>query len=1299
MAKKLVIRGGQKLLGSLDSGVGDPILTRDVTTKDVGTVPAIDASTYLSTSLNSGQLFVGNASNLAQARTITGAVLFSNTGLTSIATDVITNANIFSGAGITYGKLNLANSIVNNDIAVAANIARTKLASGNVNRILINNGSGIFSEQAAITANRLLISDINGLPIASSITDVVASYLNPSSPLQEQLNNRLTFNSTIIPAEGDLVVYQSGVWNRFAKGTSGQYLTSTVGGLAWASTPNGLPTGGTTNQYLKKNSGTDFDTSWDTLSISDITDITASPAQINVLATGFYDATSSIQTQLGSKLGTGLPVGNIWYGNASGIATPLAIGASGQVLTVAGGLPVWQTITGTGTVTAISGSGGTTGLTLTPGVGSPITTSGTLTLGGILNAVNGGTGINTYTTGDILYASATNTLSKLAAGTNTYVLTMTGGVPVWAAPTSLPFADNVALLKNNADNTKQAKFDLSGLTTATTRTFTMPDFSGNVLIDAATQTNSGVKTFLDGTFGMRNVANTFTSTFTNTNTSAQTYTWPNFTGNVLVSGGNNIYGSTTFTGATNLFSGSGIGLVVNTGGVNFGSATATFAQSGSDLIATTSSAQGIKYPSDYSSGFVSNSLISKTYADNRLAGLTFTNSPSTNNVPTFNGTNWTFQTPSGGTSTFFTSLTDVPSSYTSQAKKGVRVNGTPNGLEFYTITPNRTLTVSGSIAQTDENGVVVFNSATPINFTVNQLTQGTIVNLLNKGAGDVTLVAGSGVTITGATLLTGGGNYSGVIYFDTQTNPIITTNVGGGGSGWALTGTSTLTGATTIAGSTSNTIKFKFDNLGVTSTDGAGLWLQNSQAATSGNQQISPSLIFEGQGYETGTPLSRSIRLKQYLLPVQQSISAAGGVFNTDVSIDGGTTYNRLLSTNVNTGKTIIKGNVNYDNPPFFEFVRNQGGVEVGRGSVGYLGSTEMNLSVNMDYTLGSHRYYDASKNAIWMYMSNVANGFGIQWTKSGNPNDATMWTTYGRVPFSVDVIPSTAAITNANTQGLGQAVRGGSKVTLQQIAMIDDNYTSSDALIKLSSQIMSITGPASVSVPKISVGSATIPSTEIAAYQNTGANTYLTFTNQDNNSNYNQYRFIKNKSGSYNLGAGTKIIEFEHNTVANNGSRATSTVNGGFSNVEFYWNTTNTAGVTGDRFIIGQDGQIGVGGANYGTSGQVLTSQGSGSAPIWSTTSAGGVTSVNVTSSQTLTTAANTIYNVFVDATAGNIVITLPTASATTEHRIKRIDSTSNTVTFTGTIDGDTSYLGTTGLLPLNSFTLISNGTNFYAI
>tara|TARA_B100000424_G_scaffold12530_1_gene9279 strand:+ start:113 stop:1144 length:1032 start_codon:yes stop_codon:yes gene_type:complete len=45
------------------------------------------------------------------------------------------------------------------------------------------------------------------------------------------------------------------------------------------------------------------------------------------------------------------------------------------------------------------------------------------------------------------------------------------------------------------------------------------------------------------------------------------------------------------------------------------------------------------------------------------------------------------------------------------------------------------------------------------------------------------------------------------------------------------------------------------------------------------------------------------------------------------------------------------------------------------------------------------------------------------------------------------------------------------------------------------------------------------------------------------------------------------------------------------------------------ERLRIGSAGQLGIGGANYGTSGQVLTSQGSGSAIQWATPSSGSMT------------------------------------------------------------------------------------------
>lgn len=58
---------------------------------------------------------------------------------------------------------------------------------------------------------------------------------------------------------------------------------------------------------------------------------------------------------------------------------------------------------------------------------------------------------------------------------------------------SPPFADNTAIAKNNSDATKLWKVDLSGITTATTRTWTVPDFSATFAAVNHAQTWTGAQ--------------------------------------------------------------------------------------------------------------------------------------------------------------------------------------------------------------------------------------------------------------------------------------------------------------------------------------------------------------------------------------------------------------------------------------------------------------------------------------------------------------------------------------------------------------------------------------------------------------------------------------------------------------------------------------------------------------------------------------------------------------------------------------------------------------------------------------
>ena len=119
--------------------------------------------------------------------------------------------------------------------------------------------------------------------------------------------------------------------------------------------------------------------------------------------------------------------GDLIIGNGTNSATRLAIGTNGYVLTSNGTTAVWSASTGGVT----SFSAGSTGLTPSPA------TTGVITLAGTLVATNGGTGLSSYTTGDLLYASGTTAIGKLSDVATGSVL-VSGGTGVAPSYSSSP---------------------------------------------------------------------------------------------------------------------------------------------------------------------------------------------------------------------------------------------------------------------------------------------------------------------------------------------------------------------------------------------------------------------------------------------------------------------------------------------------------------------------------------------------------------------------------------------------------------------------------------------------------------------------------------------------------------------------------------------------------------------------------------------------------------------------------------------------------------------------------------------
>ena len=248
-------------------------------------------------------------------------------------------------------------------------------------------------------------------------------------------------NGSATPTNG-AVAYGTGTAYAFsAAGTSGQVLTSAGAASPTWTSQSGLSVGSATTA-TNVSGGAAGSLVYQTG--AGATSTLALGTSTYVLTAGAsapqYTAQSSLS--VGSAT-TATTATNIAGGAANRIAYQTGAGATSFVAAPSvsstylqwdGASFVWSSVAGSGTVTSVGVSGGTTGLTTS---GGPVTTSGTITLTGTLIAGNGGTGQSTYTIGDILYASSASALSKLTVGTNGQVLTSSGTAPQYVNQSSL----------------------------------------------------------------------------------------------------------------------------------------------------------------------------------------------------------------------------------------------------------------------------------------------------------------------------------------------------------------------------------------------------------------------------------------------------------------------------------------------------------------------------------------------------------------------------------------------------------------------------------------------------------------------------------------------------------------------------------------------------------------------------------------------------------------------------------------------------------------------------------------------
>ena len=155
------------------------------------TFDALSPSGGLANTLQNGDIFVGNAGNIATGVSPSGDITLSNTGVFGIAAGAIVNADINAAAAIAFSKLavlasgnilvgsagGVATSVaMTGDIAIS-NAGVTSIAAGSIINADINAAAAIdFSKLATLASANILVGSAGGVATSVAVTgDVTIS--------------------------------------------------------------------------------------------------------------------------------------------------------------------------------------------------------------------------------------------------------------------------------------------------------------------------------------------------------------------------------------------------------------------------------------------------------------------------------------------------------------------------------------------------------------------------------------------------------------------------------------------------------------------------------------------------------------------------------------------------------------------------------------------------------------------------------------------------------------------------------------------------------------------------------------------------------------------------------------------------------------------------------------------------------------------------------------------------------------------------------------------------------------------
>ncbi len=342
----------------LDATIATADIANDaVTTAKIGTAGATDANKLLSTdasgnpqwenrsnftssTLNQGNIYLGNASNTATAldakgdakiligngttlasQTVSGDITIANNGTTTIGTDKITNAKMADNAINTN---EIVNSAVTSAKILDATIATTDIANDAVTTAKIGTAG-------ATDANKLLSTDVSGNP---------------------QWENRSNFTSSALPKGNFYIGNDVGVATNIDAKGDGKLLIGNGSTVASQSVTGDITLTNAGNMTINDNTVTSAKIQNATITSTDLADnavtlskIYSSSSNNNKILT--TDTNGNPYWENKSSFATAnIAEGNILVGNSSGLAGALDVSGNGNLIIGNGTTVASQPVTG-----------------------------------------------------------------------------------------------------------------------------------------------------------------------------------------------------------------------------------------------------------------------------------------------------------------------------------------------------------------------------------------------------------------------------------------------------------------------------------------------------------------------------------------------------------------------------------------------------------------------------------------------------------------------------------------------------------------------------------------------------------------------------------------------------------------------------------------------------------------------------------------------------------------------------------------------------------------------------------------